>query len=227
MSGSESSTCPSGCPAGAAIRDIRSFGLPDRLPSNSAFQSRDGVEATYEEAWLAIRVIARTTGRIEWSPSTKTSYADPVLWRRRFDRNLGTSVDAADSRRGVAYLRQIAQRRRLARPARWVGPSSSRTTSRPEGVASRTSSRALVEDLPARRGRRLHRADVRVGGGRRRAPLPGRARPCRHAPADATGGERGRSARPDGTTATTWCSGPRLRWGCSPAGSGGRRGWGM
>ncbi len=48
--------------ARAAVRDIRNFGLPDQLPANSAFQARDGVEAVYEESWLAIRLIAREYG---------------------------------------------------------------------------------------------------------------------------------------------------------------------
>jgi hypothetical protein len=48
--------------ARAAVRDVRNFGLPDGLPTNSAFQVRNGVEAVYEESWLAIRLIAREYG---------------------------------------------------------------------------------------------------------------------------------------------------------------------
>lgn len=49
--------------AHAAIRDVRAFGLPDRLPADAAFQDGNRVEATYEEAWLAMRVIARDYGQ--------------------------------------------------------------------------------------------------------------------------------------------------------------------
>ncbi len=49
--------------ARAAVRQIRKSGLPDRLPRDSAFHAGGGAEATYEEAWLAMRLIARQYGQ--------------------------------------------------------------------------------------------------------------------------------------------------------------------
>ena len=93
--------------AGAAIRDIRSFGLPDRLPSNSAFQSRDGVEATYEEAWLAFRLMGQ-----EYGQDRVVAFYENVVRRPRavasaLRSQLGISVDQL-THDWRAYLRQVA-----------------------------------------------------------------------------------------------------------------------
>jgi hypothetical protein len=50
--------------AGRIIRAVRAHGPPVRLPPDAAFTAgRHGLEATYESAWLACRLIAASYGR--------------------------------------------------------------------------------------------------------------------------------------------------------------------
>jgi hypothetical protein len=93
--------------ARAAVRDIRQFGLPDQLPSNAAFQARDGVEAVYEESWLAMQLIARDYGQRRLVDFYDAVLARPDDVTAALRSTLGTTEPAL-TRDWRAYLQEIA-----------------------------------------------------------------------------------------------------------------------
>lgn len=93
--------------AHAAIRDIKTFGLPYRLPSDAAFHVGKSVEATYEEAWLAMRVIARDYGQARLVAFYEDVVRLPAAVRPALRVNLGTTEQAL-TRTWRGYLEKIA-----------------------------------------------------------------------------------------------------------------------
>ena len=93
--------------AGAAIRDLRKFGVPDRLPSNAAFQARDGVEATYEECWLAFRLMAARFGQSRVVDFYEDVVRRPAAVEDALQPNLGISTEQL-TRDWRASLRRLA-----------------------------------------------------------------------------------------------------------------------
>ncbi len=96
--------------ARAAIRDIRNFGLPDELPNDAAFRARSAVEAAYEEAWLAIRVIARDYGQGRLVAFYEDVVRRPNAVARSLRDNLGITEQAL-TRTWQTYLRTVADGR--------------------------------------------------------------------------------------------------------------------
>ena len=70
------------------------LGLPDQLPANSAFQARDGVEAVYEESWLAIRLIAREYGERRLVAFYEAVVEHPKALGPALRETLGTTREA-------------------------------------------------------------------------------------------------------------------------------------
>jgi hypothetical protein len=93
--------------AGQAIRDIRKFGVPERLPSNGAFQARDGVEATYEESWLAFRLMAAKYGQARVVAFYEDVVRRPRMVAEALRRNLGLSLPQL-TREWRSSLRDLA-----------------------------------------------------------------------------------------------------------------------
>ena len=79
--------------AKAALHVVRREGPPDALPDDAAFTlDGAGLEATYEEAWLATSLIARTYGQQRLVAFYRTVETHPDDLARAFERILHTSV---------------------------------------------------------------------------------------------------------------------------------------
>lgn len=80
--------------ARAVLREIRATGVPAHLPRSPDFGAgRGGLEASYEEAWLANRLIAQTYGEGRLVSFYKAVVRDPDQVDAAF-RDLGTTQQA-------------------------------------------------------------------------------------------------------------------------------------
>jgi hypothetical protein len=81
--------------ARAALRAVRRDGPPSGLPSDAEFGVTEGdLEATYEEAWLATGLIARTYGRTRLVALYRAVESHPDDVAGAFSRILHTTVPA-------------------------------------------------------------------------------------------------------------------------------------
>ncbi len=92
--------------ARAALHDVRRHGLPSRLPSDAQF-SGGSIEVAYEQAWLAMRVIARDYGRDRLVAFYQDVVHRPDAVRSAVQDNLGTSVSAL-TQEWRSYLKELA-----------------------------------------------------------------------------------------------------------------------
>jgi hypothetical protein len=93
--------------AGALIRDLRHHGLPQSLPDDRAFAAAGKrLEVSYEQAWLAFRVIARVYGRARLVAFYDAVVDAPSAVNAALRTQLGTTRIAL-TRRWRAYLRAI------------------------------------------------------------------------------------------------------------------------
>ncbi len=95
--------------ARAALRDLRRHGLPRRLPSDAEF-SGGAIEVAYEQAWLAMRVIARDYGRRRLVAFYEAVVHRPYAVRSAVHDNLGTSLSAL-TQDWRTYLKGLADGR--------------------------------------------------------------------------------------------------------------------
>jgi hypothetical protein len=93
--------------ARAAVRDVHQFGLPEQLPTNGAFQAGSGVEAVYEESWLAMRLIAREYGQRRLVAFYSAVVDRPDALGAALRETLGTT-QAALTRDWRRYLQEVA-----------------------------------------------------------------------------------------------------------------------
>lgn len=94
--------------AGAVRRDIRRHGLPRALPSNAQFSaSGSRLEVSYEQAWLAARLIAKRYGEARLLAFYQRVVQAPDAVNAALRTELGTSR-AALTRQWRAYLRTVA-----------------------------------------------------------------------------------------------------------------------
>jgi hypothetical protein len=92
----------------AALGVVRRHGAPETLPDNAAFAvNGSDLEATYEEAWLATALIARTYGRVRLVEFYRTVESHPDDLKGAFERVLGTSL-AAFTASWRSYLEETA-----------------------------------------------------------------------------------------------------------------------
>jgi hypothetical protein len=91
--------------AHAAIRSVRQDGVPRSLPTDAAFQT-GRIEIAYEEAWLAMRMIAADYGRGRLVAFYEDVVHRPDAVATSIRDNLGTS-QAALTRQWRAYLEEI------------------------------------------------------------------------------------------------------------------------
>jgi hypothetical protein len=93
--------------AGALIRDLRRHGLPRALPDDGAFAaSGKDLEASYEQAWLAFRVIEKEYGRARLVAFYNAVVDEPSAVHAALRTQLGTTRTAL-TRRWRAYLQAI------------------------------------------------------------------------------------------------------------------------
>ena len=171
--------------AKAALSVVRRSGAPATLPDDAAF-AVDGadLEATYEEAWLATSLIARTYGRPRLVAFYRAVEAHPDDLDGAFERILHTS------RRGVHRVLAEPIWRRPPVAADQPGKAAGGHQRLPAATGRDRVVRVLAVRGSARRRGRLHGPDEGLRGGRPAARLPGRARPLPHAAADAGGSPR-------------------------------------
>lgn len=95
--------------AGALIRDIRRHGVPTALPADDAFAATGKqLEVSYEQAWLAARLLAREYGQARLIAFYERVIAAPHLVNSDFQAELGTTP-AHFTRQWRAYLEAIAR----------------------------------------------------------------------------------------------------------------------
>ncbi len=93
--------------ARAVVHEVRSNGVPARLPAQSDFSAgRQGLEAPYEEAWLANRLIAQRYGERRLVRFYRAVVRDPDQVDAAF-RDLGTTRQAF-TQDWRAYLSRLA-----------------------------------------------------------------------------------------------------------------------
>ncbi len=95
--------------AQAALRDLRRHGLPRHLPSDAEF-SGGAIEVAYEQAWLAMRVIARDYGRRRLVAFYEAVVHRPYAVRSAVRDTLGTSLSAL-TQEWRTYLKGLADGR--------------------------------------------------------------------------------------------------------------------
>lgn len=94
--------------ARAVLREIRINGTPPRLPTSPDFSAgRGGLEVSYEEAWLANRLIARIYGERRLVRFYRAVVHDPEQVDAAF-RDLGTTPQAF-TQEWRAYLLRLAR----------------------------------------------------------------------------------------------------------------------
>jgi hypothetical protein len=99
---------PTAVAAGAALRVVRRSGSPATLPSDDAFAvGGSRLEATYEEAWLANSLIAKTYGQRRLVDFYRKVEARPQRLAHVFVTVLGTS-ESAFTRSWRTYLQGLA-----------------------------------------------------------------------------------------------------------------------
>src|SRR5262249_42458914 len=93
----------------AAVHQVRRNGTPAALPGPAAFGvGGDGLEATYEEAWVATSLIASTYGQARLVAFYRWLQGHPDDQRSAFQRILHTSR-AAFTARWQARLQGLAR----------------------------------------------------------------------------------------------------------------------
>jgi hypothetical protein len=98
---------PMSVSAGALIRDLRRHGLPRSLPNDRAFAATgQRLEVSYEQAWLAFRVIAKEYGRARLVAFYDAVVDAPAAVNAALRTKLGTTRIAL-TRRWRASLRAI------------------------------------------------------------------------------------------------------------------------
>jgi hypothetical protein len=91
-----------------ALAVVRRSGAPQSLPADTAFDVQgSGLEATYEEAWMANALIARTYGQQRLVAFYQAVESHPDDLAGAFRRILRTSV-AAFTASWRRYLRETA-----------------------------------------------------------------------------------------------------------------------
>ena len=95
--------------AAAALRVVRRSGPPSALPADAAFAvSGAGLEASYEEAWLATSLIAKTYGQPRLVAFYRLVEAHPDALEAAFEDVLQTSQPAF-TRAWRSYLQGLAR----------------------------------------------------------------------------------------------------------------------
>ena len=92
--------------ARAALRDVRRHGVPRHLPGDSQF-SGSSIEVAYEQAWLAMRVIARDYGRRQLVAFYEDVVHRPYAVRSAVRDNLSTSLSGL-TQTWRTYLKGLA-----------------------------------------------------------------------------------------------------------------------